>query len=189
MAYYKRYRKTRREVEDIINTDFDRYDMQSSASDQTDGSCSDHETCSGNSNHHLDGSFESSDSTDDIDVITDVEFISSSESESEEENGIIETPLTLRDKLAELVSRHSVSRSFTNDLLLILRNEGLDLPRDSRTLLNTPRSIEVLAKCSGKYAYFGITNTIRQSWPKIDDNTIWLKVNIDGVPIFRSTNA
>ena len=76
-------------------------------------------------------------------------------------------------------------------MLAILREHGhQDLPKDARTLLQTPRSIATLEKCSGQYIYLGIKNGMERCLQRckyINVDTIILKVNIDGLPIFKST--
>lgn len=42
----------------------------------------------------------------------------------------------------------------------VLRKHGLRVPRDSRTLLQTPRSVNTLQKCGGDYLYLGIESGI-----------------------------
>jgi hypothetical protein len=50
-------------------------------------------------------------------------------------------------------NNNECARSGLNDLLDILRKQGHRLPRDSRTLLQTPRSIHTIKKCGGDYLY------------------------------------
>jgi len=50
----------------------------------------------------------------------------------------------LLDSLKKLISKYHVSHNFVNDLLLILREEGLDLPKDARVLLNTPKHQSII---------------------------------------------
>lgn len=42
---------------------------------------------------------------------------------------------TLKDKLCKLISDYHISHNCVNELLQILRLEGLDLPKNVRTLL------------------------------------------------------
>lgn len=46
--------------------------------------------------------------------------------------------ISLEDKLRLLISKYHVSHNFVNELLIILRCEGLKLPKDVRTLLKSP---------------------------------------------------
>ena len=81
-----------------------------------------------------------------------------------------------------------------NELLDILREQGHRLPKDARTLLQTPRSVDCQVKCGGKFAYFGIENGILRILAQhpsyvANKETIWLNFNIDGVPLFKSSSA
>lgn len=84
-------------------------------------------------------------------VLTDSEQDSESAQEDE---------VTLQEKLASWASTSKCGRSKLNELLGILRGEGLPLPKDSRTLLGTPRSIPTEEKCGGQYIYLGITSSV-----------------------------
>ena len=66
----------------------------------------------------------------------------------------------------------------------------MDVPKDARTLLKTPTRIETYEKCSGDYAYFGISNGIRSviNEHNSNNNVLSLSINIDGVPLFRSSS-
>ena len=46
---------------------------------------------------------------------------------------------TLKDKLRQLICDFHISHNCVNKLLEILRSEGLDLPKDVRTLFQTPQ--------------------------------------------------
>ena len=64
--------------------------------------------------------------------------------------------------LSEWATNHKLTRAAFNDLLNLLRKRGHDLPKDSRTVLSTPSQVDTLAKCGGRYIYFGIEKNIRQ---------------------------
>ena len=96
----------------------------------------------------------------------------------------------LYEKLAEWVVINQTLHTATNQLLCLLRNSGhLELPKDVRTLLKTPRNIPLQHKCGGDYIYFGLeTNILKHcsDFPEIDN--IELSVNVDGIPVFKSTS-
>ena len=75
-------------------------------------------------------------------------------------------------------------------MLGILRNYGLNLPRDARTLLKTPVRIPSQGKCGGDYVYFGISNDIKSvlSENNSTNELLELSVNIDRVPLFHSSS-
>ncbi|XP_066932759.1 uncharacterized protein [Clytia hemisphaerica] len=98
---------------------------------------------------------------------------------------------TLKSELASWASKTRLPRDSTNELLGILRNHGIEVPKDSRTLLKTPRSVEVLKKCGGTYFYFGIRNGICSAMNFLSDpvTAIELAVNVDGLPLEKSTSS
>lgn len=125
---------------------------------------------------------------------TDHNTDSSSDSEVEESgnSGTGRPKSDIRKDLAEWALKHNCTRSTLNELLSILRQHGhSNLPADGRTLLHTPRHVDVLNRCGGQYAYFGIEkgilNILEQYSHLLKENTISLQFNIDGVPLFKSS--
>lgn len=118
----------------------------------------------------------------------------SSESEEEFHDVPEEEQKPFTEKLASWCSKNKQTRKSTNELLALLREDGLPLPKDSRTLQKTPRSITVEEKCGGQYKYFGLELGIKNIIEDNEDfvspsiNSIDLKVNIDGVPLFKSSS-
>jgi len=108
------------------------------------------------------------------------------------------------DSIATLLSQWavkyigSVSLTCLLDLLAILKPHSSELPRDPRSLLKTVRTPEV-ESCirhvsHGSYYHFGIEKGVTdQLRNKIDcltcSNAISVQINIDGVPLFKSTNG
>lgn len=91
--------------------------------------------------------------------------------------------------------RNRCTRSTINELLSILQHHGLnELPKDSRTLLKTPRFVKTSSKCGGDYVYFGLASgmsRVLSEYPKFSftaDN-IDLKVNVDGLPLYKSSKT
>lgn len=81
-----------------------------------------------------------------------------------------------------------------NEMLDILRCQGHRLPKYARTLLGTPQMVQVIEKCGGKYYYFGIeTGIIRILAQNVSfaesNDSVDLTVNIDGIPLFKSSNV
>ncbi|KAL7404186.1 hypothetical protein ABVT39_011142 [Epinephelus coioides] len=103
-----------------------------------------------------------------------------------------EDEVTLQETLASWASTSKCGSSKLNELIGILWNEGVPLPKDSRTLLGTPRSIPTEEKCGGQYIYLGITssvvNIIKQNTAFLDNpNSVDLVVNIDGINLFKAS--
>lgn len=99
----------------------------------------------------------------------------------------------LRSQLTEWVTAHNISHTALSDLLKILRQTGLDLPKDPRTLLLTPQSHEVKHIAGGSYYHFGLASAIaseliHHELHKLPDS-LSFHINIDGLPLFKSSNV
>ena len=95
-------------------------------------------------------------------------------------------------KLAEWFSGSGCSRESLNELLAILRisDEHSDLPKDARTLLNTPRHVEAVSRFGGQYLYVGITKGMKHQVDLLKNaDSFELTVNIDGLPLSKSSNS
>ena len=127
----------------------------------------------------------------DSDFDTDLDFMSSDDSDEKELNHYCDTNLS--EQLASWACKHSHTRASVNELLDMLRKQGMELPKDARTLMHTPRTISVTDKCGGQYSYFGIGPGLQRMLSKnvsYKDNfdSIALQVNVDGIPLFKSTS-
>ena len=71
----------------------------------------------------------------------------------------------------------------TNSLLRALRDAGVEITKDSRSLLSTPRNKLVVEKSNGLYYYFGLENQLKDLLESLQDipTSIKLQVNIDVV--------
>ena len=123
-----------------------------------------------------------------------VEYVSS-ESEKEVLNGDAELDVPdLEENLRQWSTRNKTTQRSLNELLAILRKQGHLLPKDARTLLVTPRAVGSEPKCGGQYIYYGLEKGIchlpSQTMSfKHDHDLINLSINIDGVPLFRSSKV
>lgn len=86
--------------------------------------------------------------------------------------------------------KHNVSHKFIDDMLEIL-GKYHDLPKDARTLLETPTSVASKFILGGEYMHFGIRSGIEEK-VKIDlaesMQSLSLTFNIDGLPIYKSSS-
>lgn len=92
-------------------------------------------------------------------------------------------------KLADWAIRYKITHSAVSELLVLLRSEGnTELPKDSRTLLHTPRNIVIQTMGSGSFWYNGIENCLRNVFRHLDQTMeVLLNFNVDGLPLFRSS--
>lgn len=95
----------------------------------------------------------------------------------------------LKDQLKSWSIQNQVSMRSINSLLKILRSNGhIELPNDYRTLLSTPRQIELQNFGDAKYWYHGITKWLVIVFSKLNRHLkIKLIINVDGLPIFNSS--
>lgn len=122
--------------------------------------------------------------------------------------------ISLRQLLRSWSNCHGITTRAINDLLKILKRTGIvmifklsnavsnistifwkrhtsgieNLPIDYRSLLQTPRHVEITAAAGGRIWYNGIEKNLRQIFSKLDrDVSIALNFNVDGLPIFKSS--
>lgn len=194
MAYIRKWRRYHTEVnliaqpsddEDVSNN---RHQMFTQNRHPTPENVSDAESNFSDHSNENNPEFESEN-----DVRNRTSTSSSFSSESECHSDADNVPDVVGD-LSKWATQSGCSRSSLNDLLTVLRKHGLRVPRDSRTLLQTPRSVNTLQKCGGDYLYLGIESGILKvvsTHPEqfSDANEISLTFNVDGVPLFKSTNV
>lgn len=94
-------------------------------------------------------------------------------------------------KLRFWAVQHRITHSAINDLLSILIFGGFFfLPRDSRTLMETPKKIEIIAVSNEKFWYNGVQTCLEMILSRIScDISITLDFSFDGLPIFNSSNT
>lgn len=94
--------------------------------------------------------------------------------------------------LATWALENNISLNASGKLLKILRDHGMSVPQDARTLLKTPRSgtLNVRDKSGGSYVFFGVETCLRNALSTVDVNSLsdelHIDMNIDGLPVFKS---
>lgn len=98
--------------------------------------------------------------------------------------------LTLRNKLKNWVNIYNVPLRAVDGLLSILVGTGItSVPKNHRTLLSTPRNNQIEDVAGGKFWYHGLAKSLKQIFRMMSHEiTIRLKINIDGLPLFKSSN-
>ena len=97
----------------------------------------------------------------------------------------------LKKKLSQWVNKHSISHAALNDLLHILSPQFNCLPRDARTVLGTPREVQLKSLSTGEYYHFGLSKVI-EKYIRSNENVpeeMELDFNIDGIPLYKSSNT
>lgn len=95
----------------------------------------------------------------------------------------------LSNSLRSWAIDYRIQKRALTTLLKILIAFGLtSLPKDSRTLLKTPRFIPIENVADGQYWYNGIENCLKNIFGKLTSNiTLKLNFNFDGLPLFKSS--
>lgn len=103
---------------------------------------------------------------------------------------------SLHEKLKNWVFDFHVTHNCVNALLVILRSEGLKLPKDTRTLLKTPKTGDhnITSVHPGSYIHLGVKFMLNKFIsPHIDsiENNFLVKLsfNVDGVPLSSSSKS
>ncbi|EFN69437.1 hypothetical protein EAG_00451, partial [Camponotus floridanus] len=106
------------------------------------------------------------------------------------------TEVSLTSKIAKWAIKENITLSALRNLLSIIREiPGCDdIPKDPRTLLRTPNNIVTTPLARGVYYYFGIEKTLNlfciNNKINIQPNEKFLlAVNIDGLPLSKSSNS
>jgi hypothetical protein len=192
MAYWRSYRKFRDEANRIAEHSSSEEEDMIAGEDTNLGNV--HDNCDDGIGHQEDVLDSCNDSAREYTSMSDSDCDST---ENSDENDTAATcngsAITLGKKLANWATKNNCQRGTINELLGILREEGHCLPKDSRTLLATPRVISTLEKCGGQYIYLGIEHGVREILcenPSFVENndTVKLKVNVDGLPLFKSSS-
>ena len=97
----------------------------------------------------------------------------------------------LQQDLASWACYNRGSKSCLDELLVVLRRYGCVFPKDARTMLKTPSSVETKTMFGGSYVYLGIVAGLRRILGEeiSEDSIIVLSVNIDGFPLYKSAST
>ena len=97
--------------------------------------------------------------------------------------------VSFEEDLRQWAVHNKTTHRSVNELLLILRKQGHLLPLDARTLLATPQRNTTEDKCGGQYAYYGLEKGICRFLGQAEAIDVNLIVNIDGIPLFKSSGV
>lgn len=109
--------------------------------------------------------------------------------ENTDRDEFVQISFDIRGKLRFWAAKHRISHLAINDLLSILNCTGFNfLPKDSRTLMQTPTAVEIASLENGKLWYRGIRTCLNDVLSKRNrDTVITLDFNFDGMPLFNSS--
>ncbi len=114
-------------------------------------------------------------------------------SDSEDSDNEVNETFSLSDSISNWAIHFGISLVALTALLGILRICHPDLPKDARALLKTRTKYSILDRAGGQYHYFGILSSLRNTLSKYthtlsDGFVLKLQVNIDGLPLFKSSS-
>lgn len=93
-------------------------------------------------------------------------------------------------RLADWYNRSKPGREFMDELLTMLKEINVPVPKCTKTLMQTPkRAVQPQVMEPGEFIYFGIEDSLIEiDDPSLRDaDAIVLKVSSDGVPLFKSS--
>lgn len=99
---------------------------------------------------------------------------------------------TLTSQLRQWATSQCISHTAIKSLLHILVPFHPELPLDSRTLLQTPRSFESKKLETGEYVHLGLARALQlflQRHTKFHESVLKISFNIDGLPLYKSSNV
>jgi len=94
--------------------------------------------------------------------------------------------------LQEWAIKNNITHVALNKLILRIEPQYPDLPRDARSLLGTPRKINVDDVAPGHYYHFGLKNCIETLLTRHSSKNmklIEININIDGLPLHKSSTS
>lgn len=103
---------------------------------------------------------------------------------------------SLWQDLQTFIIERNIPHNAANELLQIFKKHGhIELPNDVRVLLSTPRNVSIYMRPvgNGRYIHFGLSSSLKRSIQMystfIKESEIKLNINIDGLPISKSSGS
>ncbi|CAH0548143.1 unnamed protein product [Brassicogethes aeneus] len=98
-------------------------------------------------------------------------------------------PILFKDKIAQWAIECNIAHLHLDKLLCILREEHLEVPKSSKTLLHTPGPCKIVSVSPGNYCHIGLEKGIRYVLDscKNPPNLIKIDLNFDGVAPTNTT--
>lgn len=97
----------------------------------------------------------------------------------------------LREDIRRWAIDHQIKHAAINALLKILKNHISEnvLPKDARALVNTPRTVSINTTENGQYWHYGLQRALLNALSGRSgvSTLLSLNVNIDGVPMYKSS--
>ncbi|XP_011690000.1 PREDICTED: uncharacterized protein LOC105451331 [Wasmannia auropunctata] len=143
-----------------------------------------------NNNNDIQRNYDYADDNDNNDNEDDDHDFPAIEIINEAHNDAINDEKKIKNAIATWAVTYNVNHVTCNALLKILRQyTPYKFSADIRTLLQTPRQAYVTNICGGEFFYSGLENIIIKMFLKSCEKHINLLINIDGLPLSKSSNA
>jgi len=95
--------------------------------------------------------------------------------------------ISLRQKLQNWRFQYNVPRRSVDSLLVILRSEGLKLPKSADSLKKKSKFV-IRTVCPGTYVHIGLSQQLEKIASSLEGKSeIYLDFGIDGLPLFKSS--
>ena len=115
------------------------------------------------------------------------------DNDASDSSGSSETD-SIRNDLANWACKYSIPLVAVSALLGVLQPRFPDLPKDARALLKTPTNVTLEHLAGGEYHHLGISAGILAQLESHQPDVVTLlqhirlQINIDGLPLFKSSN-
>lgn len=115
----------------------------------------------------------------------------SSSSEDSDANSLEDGAIgNIKNDLAKCFIKHQISTSAANEILEIVGRVVDDLPKDVRTLKNTPTTIDKVPLFEGEYFHYGLKDCLTDFLvSESHDSRIEINVNVDSISISLIYNS
>lgn len=115
----------------------------------------------------------------------------------DDDEDVIIKNMNFRAILKKWALDHNITHIALKDLMKIVNIRFVDkgasstiLPEDPRTLLQTPQTVTLMPLSDGEYWHYGLKKCLEKIFRKLDKPiTISVNINIDGLPLFQSSNT
>jgi len=109
---------------------------------------------------------------------------------SSDESSDSDSPETFAEQLRRWAIKNNIANNVLNELLVILRNNNMNVPKDSRTLKKTPKEVVARNMGDGFYIHYGLSDALTDFLMVNDyeSEIINMDVNVDGLPLCKSSS-
>lgn len=113
----------------------------------------------------------------------------SNETESDDMSKSDDEELSPIEFIRLWAAKNQITHTALNELLHFLNENNFDLPNDCRSILKTPRQVLISTMGNGHYWHFGLSECLKVMNFDGKLESIRLNINVDGLPISRSSKA